>query len=710
VAAPDNSVNGSGLIGLLSKAPLLLSKHLWLWPILGALFFGFVGFWVRDRIDRAIRDDLKSRLQAVLEANVSSVRLWFSQRESDAATFAADNQIKGAAVYLAELAETLGANTGVEALSDSAAATTLHSSLQPLLKPQNYLDFLLVSMSGRILAASDTNLLGIVVPKTYEVVLDQAGQGQLSFSRPLPRELDPAKTNSNPVILLGVPISSPAAKVVATLILRIKPEGEFSQLFNAAPKTASGESFAFDRRGVVINATHEDARLKVLGVITNLAGTTAIGQLRLLDPGADLEAGERAAKPRKDLPLTRMAASAVMGEDGVDAHGYRNCRGVNVVGAWAWLPDYRIGVGTEVPATQAFETLNLLRQTFFVLFALLVVTCLAVFTFTLTLDRLQAAARAEFFPTRQLGQYVLLQEIGRGASGIVYRARHALLRRPVAIKLLSPDLTNATTARRFEHEVQMTSQLTHPNTVAVYDYGSSPEGLFYYAMEYLSGINLDQLVTQFGAQAEARVIHILRQLCGSLAEAHQIGLIHRDIKPANIVLTRRGGMCDVVKVLDFGLVKTRVPPDKTLAKAIVGTPHFMSPEAINDPTKVDARSDLYSAGAVAFWLLTGSTLFEGDDVRSLLENHLKAAPGTPSERLGRQISVELESLVLACLSKDPGQRPSSARALEHSLAQCPAAANWTLSEAEAWWKANLAGIEDMPLPATGQKTLIIAAR
>ena len=170
-------------------------------------------------------------------------------------------------------------------------------------------------------------------------------------------------------------------------------------------------------------------------------------------------------------------------------------------------------------------------------------------------ERLQASARKSALAARRLGQYVLVQEIGRGANGMVYRARHSLLRRPVAIKLLSPDMTNEANAARFEHEVQMTSQLTHPNTVAIYDYGRTPEGLFYFAMEYLGGIDLDQLVRQFGAQPEGRVIHILRQVCGSLSEAHRIGLIHRDIKPANIILTRRGGVCDLVKVLDFGLVK-----------------------------------------------------------------------------------------------------------------------------------------------------------
>jgi serine/threonine protein kinase len=282
----------------------------------------------------------------------------------------------------------------------------------------------------------------------------------------------------------------------------------------------------------------------------------------------------------------------------------------------------------------------------------------------------------------------------------------------VAVKLLSPELTNETTVANFEHEAQMTSQLTHSNTVAIYDYGRTPEGLFYYAMEYLSGINLHQLVRKFGPQPEGRVIHILLQVCGSLVEAHRIGLIHRDIKPANIVLTQRGGVCDVVKVLDFGLVKARQPWRSHVADrdAVVGTPHFMPPEAIEKPENVDARSDLYSVGAVGYWLLTGRTLFDSDDVDGLLKEQVNTIPPPPSERLGRQISADLERLILRCLSKAAEQRPRDASELEHALKQCASAGTWTVRDAQLWWEANMAGIQAVPQAATAEKTLIVASR
>jgi serine/threonine protein kinase len=407
-----------------------------------------------------------------------------------------------------------------------------------------------------------------------------------------------------------------------------------------------------------------------------------------------------------------MAASALMGEEGSDVQGYSNYRGVEVVGAWTWLPEYGMGVASEVAASEAFRTLYLLRQAFIVLFLLLVLSGLGILVFTLWVETLQASIRRDAVALRRLGQYVLLEEIGRGSNGMVYRARHALLRRPVAIKLLSPDLTNEDTAARFEHEVQITSQLTHPNTVAIYDYGRTPEGLFYYAMEFLSGIDLDQLARTFGPQAEGRVIHILRQVCGSLAEAHRIGLIHRDIKPANILLTCRGGVCDVVKVVDFGLVKARHlrPPDKASANAVVGTPHFIAPEAVKEPQAVDARSDLYSLGAVGYWLLTARTLFDSGDVEELLDGQVNDAPKPPSDRVGRPVDADLEAIIMACLSKHAQVRPQSAEAMDAALERCGAAGSWTAQAAEKWWTANLAAIGPVPASPVANKTLVIAAR
>ena len=297
---------------------------------------------------------------------------------------------------------------------------------------------------------------------------------------------------------------------------------------------------------------------------------------------------------------------------------------------------------------------------------------------------------------QRLGQYTLEQKLGEGGMGVVYRASHAMLRRPTAIKLLLPERSGKDDVTRFEREVRRTAMLTHPNTVTVFDYGRTTDGVFYYAMELLEGASLDELVEIDGAQPEERVIHLLEQAAGSLAEAHDAGLIHRDVKPANIMLVERAGISDQVKVLDFGLVKdigaaTRGETAEvaiTSANAITGTPLYMAPETITAPETVDARADLYALGAVGYWLLTGTHVFGGNSILEVCAHHLHSVPDAPSARLGRGVSSDLEAVLLGCLEKRPEDRPASARALAERLRACAAAGRWTNARAANWWSAH----------------------
>jgi serine/threonine-protein kinase len=307
---------------------------------------------------------------------------------------------------------------------------------------------------------------------------------------------------------------------------------------------------------------------------------------------------------------------------------------------------------------------------------------------------------------RKLGQYSLEDKIGEGGMGEVYRARHAMLRRPTAVKLLSGDGSEAQ-LRRFEKEVQLTARLTHPNTISIYDYGRTPDGIFYYAMELLDGFTLEQLVERHGPQSPGRVIHLVRQVCGALKEAHRAGLIHRDIKPANIFLTRRGEIPDFVKVLDFGLVR-EMKGDQHLTRSnidtVVGTPLFLSPEAVATPDRIDARADLYGLGCVAYFLVTGSAPFTGKNLIELCAHHLHTPPPPPSSRL--PVPEDLERVILACLAKDRAARPESAEALDRLLASCRDAGSWGDAEAEAWWAS--APSMSTPVaahsPASGEQT------
>jgi hypothetical protein len=297
---------------------------------------------------------------------------------------------------------------------------------------------------------------------------------------------------------------------------------------------------------------------------------------------------------------------------------------------------------------------------------------------------------------RRLGQYELERKIGQGGMGEIYRARHAMLRRPTAIKLVS-GARSEERLRRFEKEVQLTARLTHPNTISIYDYGRTPDGTFYYAMELLDGLTVEQLVERHGPQPASRVIHLLQQACGALTEAHGIGLIHRDIKPANLYLCRRGGVQDVVKVLDFGLVR-EVDEGRTVAGSttdtVVGTPLYLSPEAILSPDQVDRRADLYGLGGVAYFLLTGAAPFGGRSLVEICSHHLHTPPEPPSRR--RPVPADLDGLVLRCLAKDPSQRFESAAALLEALRGCADAGGWSAADAERWWADSEAPVPSQP--------------
>jgi eukaryotic-like serine/threonine-protein kinase len=304
--------------------------------------------------------------------------------------------------------------------------------------------------------------------------------------------------------------------------------------------------------------------------------------------------------------------------------------------------------------------------------------------------------RREVSRAHVLGQYTLESKLGEGGMGVVWRARHALLRRPTAVKLLQPGRSGGLASKRFEREVQLSALLTHPNSVAIYDYGRTRDGIFYYAMELLEGTDLEHLVNEHGRQPAGRVVHVLTQVCGALAEAHDLGLVHRDVKPANILLSPRPNEHEIAKVADYGLVKSiEAEPAQgaiTNVNTIFGTPLYMSPEAILTPDEVDGRSDLYALGAVAWFMLVGRTVFEGQSVVEVCAQHLHQPAPRPSEVLGVALPRDLEEIVLACLEKKRDARPADARALRERLLSCSAAGAWSAAQAAEFWRARGAGL------------------
>lgn len=305
--------------------------------------------------------------------------------------------------------------------------------------------------------------------------------------------------------------------------------------------------------------------------------------------------------------------------------------------------------------------------------------------------------RARVRDALQLGQYTLVEKLGEGGMGSVYRARHSRLRRPTAVKLLLPTADSANALARFEAEVQLTAELTHPNTIRIYDYGQTEDGVFYYAMEHLDGATLAEVVELDGPQPGSRTIYIMEKVASALEEAHAAGLVHRDIKPANIMLAQQGLNPDSVKVLDFGLVRRTDPAgDRGVTRegALLGTPQYMAPEHIASEDAAGPSVDLYALGCVGYYLLAGAPPFAGGTLVETYAHHLHTEPEPPRARLARAGRLpsksgpwaeDLEALVLQCMAKQPGQRPRSMSELLRRLRDCEQHGGWDDQQARDWW-------------------------
>lgn len=679
---------------LFSRTPRFFQRQLWVWPLIAAGILLFAGVWVRGRIEGAMRTQIAANLNTIVDANAEALREW-------AATVKTQVELLAEEGRLVELTGSLlrrigSAGTSPAAVVQAPEQRQLHALLEPALEARGFAGFVLLDTNLVVVAGANDQWVGVKSPPSAAAQLQVCLEGHPCLTLPFP-SLAPLQDEKGilhagvPTMFVVAPVRSPEDRVIALLGLRIQPERDFTRILATARWGKTGETYAFDHHGVLLSESRFNDELKRLGLIPATAGGRSILALELRDPLQDLRRGPRSAANLSGLPFTRSVADALAGGSGVDAVGYRDYRGVRVVGAWRWLPEFGLGLVSEIEHAEAYAPVGVMRVGFWTLFGLLTAGSALVFFLVRLAGRLQLKAHRATIKAEQLGQYALDEEIGSGGFGTVYRGHHALMRRPVAVKVLDPFADEHSIAR-FEREVQMTCRLTHPNTIALFDYGRTPNGLFYYAMEYLEGISLDRLIKEHGPQPEGRVIHILRQVCASLREAHEAGLVHRDIKPQNIFLTRRGGIPDFVKVLDFGLVKVRNSAGElelTGAHATLGTPLYMSPEAVQRPQAVDALSDLYSLGAVGYELLTGEPVFSGTTLGEVMIQQVRMSPEKPSLRTRKPVSADLEELIMQCLAKEQRARPASAASLEEALQHCSAAVAWTRQDAETWWRQNL---------------------
>ncbi|MEW6158150.1 MAG: serine/threonine protein kinase [Verrucomicrobiota bacterium] len=719
-----------------------LPKPFWIFPLALAAVVALFGWWGNRQLRGTIDAQLKAELTTTLEANVTALEIWATNQTKLVIALADEPKLRDLASQL--FSENVLWDTNSTRQPNLPELAELEATMKPRLTALGYSVARLVSTNFVYVTAAARGRFPIRSPVYEEHVAkftelfasgqpviitpfkpkrgpppmsgrmrtppsperpESARSGEPStptreresrrrygFSGSPTLEMERLRRGDLTLMQVAAPVRDAQETLRGAMALIINPDAEFSRILSVARSGQSGETYAFDQRGLLISRSRFDDQLKQLGLIPNRPGVSSALNLRLADPGVDRP--ERIAPEEtgsSTRPLTRLVAEAVTGGSGVNLEPSRDYRGVQVVGAWRWLPQYGFGVVTQIDATEAYRPLGVLKWVFLSLVLLLLLCSIGMIGFSYANLVWRRRLNEVELKLKQLGQYTLEDKIGEGGMGVVYRARHAMMRRETAVKLLLPDRADPEAIARFEREVCLTCQLTHPNTIQVYDYGHTPDGIFYYAMEYLRGMNLRELVGAYGPQPEKRVVHILTQICDALEEAHALGLVHRDIKPANVFLCERGGIPDSVKVLDFGLVHkfhadASGPPPPSPEERGVGTPGFIPPEAINNAALSDPRSDIYSIGALGYYLLTGQYVFDAEDLVDLFKKHLLEKPVAPSQRTANPISPQLESALLQCLEKSRELRPSSAAALRDLLMQSPFADGWTLQERIAWWR------------------------
>jgi serine/threonine-protein kinase len=507
----------------------------------------------------------------------------------------------------------------------------------------------IVARDGRLLWSTSSAALGSpVAPAVFEA-LAQVSAGQARLLPPAETGdislVEAASANSLQRLWFAAPLRDAQGTAIAALAIGARPAVPWS-----TDSAGSAGSPAADAAAAAVSF---DAQGRYL--------TTTVS------PDVEPSAPVRAALAAR----AQQAATSPL--EGALVQPYRDAAGHERIGAWRWLPEHEIGVAVEVDPDVAYSPAQYLRLAMQLLFSMLVIAVAVTLASTLSLAGLLRQSR-------RLGPYRLEGVIEEGGMATVYRAVHALMKRPTAVKILKPHLATDELIARFEREVMLTSRLEHPATVEIYDYGLTRDGTFYFAMEYVDGLTLEKLVELDGPQPAARVAHILKQVCESLREAHAKGLVHRDVKPPNIMLCERGGEPDVVKVLDWGLIKdVRVVEQRNLTQyvRVLGTPDYMPPERVRDPARADARVDIYGVGAVAYYLLTGQRLFEAPNAFELQRMIVEADAPRVAAGTAAAVPPSLDELIARCLAKEPARRPASVTELITVFTEILRADAWT---------------------------------
>lgn len=660
------------------------------------LILGF-GFFSLTQGKKALIKIRNNELTNMIESNQLTMNVWIEEQKKLVEIL---SNAPAVSTKINKLTTTygFGRDGNPEIIWNDQTHQSLVDFLQPILTSEGIPLFSVLDKTGYRVATNAKKNLGKQIRTDELATLTPVfSENKIIFSKPSFQRvirLNTTDTVNVPLTWIDAPIYDSTGKVIATLGLAFYANEGFSKFLNIQKTGKQGESYAFDRAGVLVSHSKHRDILKKARIIKQ--EQLSILNIKLRNPGVDLKTVKQPPKNYASLPFIVPVADLLAKVENKNDLAYTssaiylNYIGQEVIGTAAWLPEYQFGIVTEIPLQEALAPLNnlslLFIALFIILFSLAIISTLS--SFSLFNMHKNTAEK--------IGPYFIKKKIGEGGMGNVYLAEHQLLKRPTAIKTLKTEFTNNQNEQRFEREVLLASKLTHPNTISIYDFGKTKDGSFYYAMEYLQGIDLTQLSNLCGIVPIDRVVHILLQICYSLKEAHHKGLVHRDIKPQNIMLCYIGDNYDVVKVLDFGLVKdlqNNQQTDLTQLFEIGGTPMYMSPERLTAPQTVDYRTDIYSVGVIAYYLLTAKKPFlTGINDEEIIKQIINESP---QEIRDDKMPAAFTELIYKCMKKDPGQRPADMNELIALLNEINTQ-TWTQSRAAHWWKEKVT-IDKSPL-------------
>jgi hypothetical protein len=631
-----------------------------------ALLIASIGLFVAFKTKEHLKIVRAEELSAVRDGNVKALRYWL------------DDYVKVTQMQAANPKLIDWANSQLVATDDLKPPYEVDTLLKPLFAHGWAVSYIITDLAGNIVKARNPALEGTRVNARYGEMLYRTVGGQWQFITPFyPDSIKNPGVAREPIVWLQVPIVDENGRAFATFGLGRRAETDFTRILQTARIGQTGETYAIDKDGNFLSESRFEKELRAKKLLPQDSTISSILNLKARTLNVPSSATLQ--------PLTHLASQVSAAQDsnitlkeGFLTDAGEDYLGRKVIGAWIWLPDLGFGIITQMDYSEAFASLRYL----YLFIALLVAMMLGLASYSFYTAKRLLLVEGQLTEAIEMGQYHIDKLIAQGGQGSIYLAHHRLLKRKTAIKVIRLG-ADESAARHFDREVKLASQLSHPNTIDVYDYGVTPDHQAFCAMEYLQGVTLAQAVQKSGPMPVGRVVHILKQVCGSLHEAHVLGLVHRDIKPQNIMLLNNIGLPDFVKVLDFGLAKPLAQEQgENETRTISGTPVYISPERLKRPGLARPAEDVYAIGAVGYYLLSGQAMFSFHSDLDIMFQILNEAP----KPLPETVPGDISRLLFFCLEKEPENRPADIGEVKQFLDVLAEKYPWSDEEAEDWWK------------------------